>query len=487
MIKNLFFPDRIGNYFLFKKNFVGFHITKNTVYATCISAKGTTLTLTQSFCEPIESPEKVELSISKIIAKVKAYDSLITTIDSSLIMFKELTLPIIGEEKIAMVLGFELESYLPFPADQATIDFIVTKIDEKAKTSTVMVTAVQKKYVVDHIQLFSKINLHVNAVTVDLINIYGLYQKTKTTQSEGNIALIVLDDSKTHIAYLQNTHIRKIRTLDLSISDEQGFNKASFTINSFAQEEGPLKKIVLMGALPQGLLAKVKETFGVICEVFKVEKALQGGNITTSATQDVSQINILSLAAAYPSEIREDFNLEIQEASDTQKQQSYKQFITGAVLSLGILLSLSVHTFFQVRKLSVAADAAKEKLIKELKKNFTSLKGTSLREVVKNANKELQKEESIWFSFSSQTQHSFLKYMLEMSTKIDREVLGLNLKKMIINKNTITIDGNVRNFEAIEEFEKELKETKLFTEVPLLQQTSFSPLILPLANQGERS
>lgn len=488
MIKNLFFPDRIGSYFLFKKKFVGFHITPNTIYATCIVAKGNSLTLTKSFSQPIENSEKVELSIAKIMEKIKAYDSLITTIDSSLVMFKELSLPIIGEEKIAMVLGFELEPYLPFPANQAVVDFIITKVDKKTKTSTIMVTAIQKKYVTLHTQLFTKINATVDAVTVDLINIYGLYQKARLTKrEEGNVAILVADDTKTHIAYLKNTHIKKIRTLDLSLADEQGFNKTIFTLNSFVQEEGPLKKIVLMGILPQGLLTKVKEASDVSCETFKIEKALEGANITSSATQTPTTINLFSLAAAYPSEIRENFNLQVQETTTAHKQRFNKQFITGAVLSLGILISLSVHTFFQVRTLSVAAESAKEKLIKDLKKNFPSLKGTSLREVVKNANKELLKEETIWFSFSSQTQHSFLKYMLEMSTKIDREVLGLNLKKMVIKKNTITIDGNVRNFEAIEEFEKELKETKLFTEVPLLQQTSFNSLVLPLVNQGERS
>ncbi|NBP15134.1 hypothetical protein EBU95_12160 [bacterium] len=54
---------------------------------------------------------------------------------------------------------------------------------------------------------------------------------------------------------------------------------------------------------------------------------------------------------------------------------------------------------------------------------------------------------------------------------------------MLINKNTITLEGNVRSFEAVEQFEAQLKETKLFSNVPDLQKVEFS-VILPLDSQG---
>ena len=84
---------------------------------------------------------------------------------------------------------------------------------------------------------------------------------------------------------------------------------------------------------------------------------------------------------------------------------------------------------------------------------------------------EITKEEDIWFSFSSQTRHSFLTYLYDLSTMIDRDTLGLDLKKMTFNKNGITLDGSVRSFDAVEELIKQLKNTNLFTQVPNLQKT----------------
>lgn len=486
MIKNLFFPERIGSYFLFSKKIVGFHITENAVYATVVVANGNKRSIQSSYKEPIEKPEQIVDALSKIMGQIKKYSALVTTIDSSFIIFKELTLPIIGEEKIALVLNFELEPYLPFPIDQANIDFVITKENTTEKTTSILVTAIQKKYIADHVGLFSKANLSLDAISVDLINVFGLYKNIAPVNNKINVALIVLDDTKTHIAYIKNGALKKIRTLQKNLAaQEDGFTQAAFTLNSFIQEEGPVKKILLMGEVPHGLLEKAKNALGMPCEIFKLEASLAAAKIEMPPIYD--SLNLLSLAAAYPSEIAADFNLLMNESTTRYQERFNAQFITGAVLSLAIVASLSIHTFLQIQNLSSIAEKAKVRAIADLKKNFSGIKGKSLKEAVKTARKQIQKEEMIWFSFSSQTQHSFLRYLLDLSTKVDREVLGLELKKMVVNKGTITLDGKVRNFEAIDEFEKQLKETQLFSDVPLLQQFTFSPLVLPIAKKGDLS
>lgn len=483
MIKNLFFPEKIGSYFLFKKKIVGFHITKTALYATVITAKGSSITIDGTYKESLEKPEQIVNALSKIISQIKNYNALITTIDSSFIVFKELTLPIIGEEKIALVLNFELEPYLPFPINQANIDFVITKENKTEKTTSILVAAIQKKYIADHIGLFSKANLFLDAITVDLINVFGLYQKITPLDTQDNLALIVFDEARTHIAYIKNGTLKKIRTLHKNLAtQEDTLKEASFTLNSFIQEEGPIKKIHLMGDIPYDFLPKIKDAFVVPCEPFKLEAALTEAKITIPKTR--TPLNLLSLAAAYPSLLTDDFNLLRDESTPYYQERFNMQFITGTLLSIAIIASLSIHTFLQIKNLSSIAEKSKEKTIAELKKNFTEIKGTSLKEAIKNAKKQIQKEEAIWFSFSSQTQHSFLRYLLDLSVKVDREVLGLDLKKMVINKETITLDGKVRNFDAIDEFEKELRETQLFSDVPLLQQITFNPLVLPIAHQG---
>ena len=54
-----------------------------------------------------------------------------------------------------MVVNFEVEPLLPFATDDAVIDFIITKQNVAEKSSELLVTAVQKQYITQHLQLFA--------------------------------------------------------------------------------------------------------------------------------------------------------------------------------------------------------------------------------------------------------------------------------------------------------------------------------------------
>ena len=71
-----------------------------------------------------------------------------------------------------------------------------------------------------------------------------------------------------------------------------------------------------------------------------------------------------------------------------------------------------------------------------------------------------------------------------MQRSIDREGIGLQLKNLAITSNSITLDGSVRDFTALKALERELKKSGLFTNVPTLQNTSFSNLKLILKRQN---
>ena len=53
MIQNVFLPDRVGTYYLFRKKIVGIHITARTIYATILVAEGKSLTLTRTYVQEI--------------------------------------------------------------------------------------------------------------------------------------------------------------------------------------------------------------------------------------------------------------------------------------------------------------------------------------------------------------------------------------------------------------------------------------------------
>ena len=134
MIQNVFLPDRIGTYSLFRKKIVGIHITPQKIYATVLIAEGRSLTLTKTYLQEViqeknTQQEKTSEALAELMKKVGSYDSLISTLTSSYVTFKELRFPFITKEKIALALPYEIEPFLPFPLLDAFFDFSILKIN----------------------------------------------------------------------------------------------------------------------------------------------------------------------------------------------------------------------------------------------------------------------------------------------------------------------------------------------------------------------
>jgi Tfp pilus assembly protein PilN len=110
----------------------------------------------------------------------------------------------------------------------------------------------------------------------------------------------------------------------------------------------------------------------------------------------------------------------------------------------------------------------------------------NLPSAVETAQQKLTEEESVWEGLSGQLRPSFLKYLLELSTKLDRDSLGLELKKLTMNKKNITLNGQVhdKDYTALKNLVEVLKESKLFNLVSAPQATTFD-ITLTIKNENE--
>ncbi len=490
MIQNVFLPDRIGTYSLFRKKIVGIHITPQKIYATVLIAEGRSLTLTKTYLQEViqeknTQQEKTSEALAELMKKVGSYDSLISTLTSSYVTFKELRFPFITKEKIALALPYEIEPFLPFPLLDAFFDFSIVKINMEKNYSEVIVAAVQKKHLYDHLQLFSKAAIHHEIITVDMLNVYGLYEKIHHLYPmEENGIIAAWDDAMIHIAYLHEGVIKTVRSLIKDKDERKTWQSLFFTLQSFSQEYGTIKKVLFMQT-DLTTVSQAQEQLGIPCELFTLRKNLSALGITQKDTETTTEEpNLFSLAAAYPSSFTADFTLATEQQQSKQDSLLKQQIIACAGLTTILLCAMFIHTFLQVHKLSSAVNSTRESIVKELKKSFPSIKSGNLVQAMKTAKQAVSKEEEIWFSFSSQTRHSFLKYLYTLSTKIEPEILGLQLKKMIINKDTILLEGSIRNFDAATILEQELKDSHLFVHVPSLEKTDFS-VPLTLSKQGD--
>jgi len=224
MIKHVFLPDKIGTYFLFSKRIVGVDIGKTHINATKILVRGNTIVIEQSYEEKVEAGtpatyiKRATKALKSIFDRVGHYNEVHTALSSSLVIFKELKLPFINHDKISMVINFEVEPLLPFSINNAVVDFIITKKIPAEQASEILVAAVQKQYIAEHLAIFEAANIQPTVITVDMFALYGLFnQMPPYAKLENGVALLDLGIHATRIAFIHNKQLRFIRTLNKGI------------------------------------------------------------------------------------------------------------------------------------------------------------------------------------------------------------------------------------------------------------------------------
>lgn len=539
LIKNVLVPEKIGSYYLIPQRIVGFDINKTSIHVTQLLLHGKSISLEKFIDQPLELeatapyPERVTQTIKTILTKIDRYDAIRTSISSSMAIFKELTLPFVDPEKISMVLNYEIEPFLPFPITQTVVDFIITQTNLEQQNSVVLVAAVKKEYISEHLNYFEQAGVSPTAITVDLFDLYGLYKFIPSyAQQPGNNVLIDIGFNVTRIAYIIDGRLTLVRTLSkgmlqwaktaaqatntttnesleklirfgLDYNNDQAYNSAikesftsflheiRFTLDSFISQtktEQSINKIFLLG---QGAdVAQITSLFNkqiqIPCELFEVNELLKTKSVSLKNENRIPRSAILSLSTALITPTVEKFNLRRQEFTVEQTGLFYKQLITAGCMLLFIFGGLLFHNFWQVSILKKAAQSFENEIVTTLNKRGLS-QAKTMNEAMKKAEEKVSQEETIWFAFSSQTRFSFLKYLQELSSSIDKEATGLNLKKLIITEQeprTMVLEGEVEDFEALKIFEKELKKSNMFISIPSLQSPKFN-ISLQLKKNGD--
>ena len=532
MIQDIFLPERIGSYYIFRQRLLGLDITKTHVHGTLVIASGSNVTISKqesaSLSGDASHDEKVIAALPTILEKVGKVDHIVTAMPSSLVVFKELRLPFTTRDKIAMVIRFEVEPLLPFPPHEAVIDFIITKINTEDKSSQILVAAAQKKHVAEQLSLLEQAGCAPEKITVDMFALYGLYSEIPTYQNlNGLVVLIDLNVHTTSIVTVHEKQIRIIRTLPYGLSSvakdagtsadlkpqqvmdhllrfgsKQGgsdgneaiqkslstfFNKIQFALSSTVNQlqNGAIEKILLCGpgAEIKNIANFAQEHLGSPCELFDYAKLTENKKYRIAANVNLSQPVLLSTAIAIPTPAEEGFNLRTGDFALPRQTLLIKQLVTACVLTLILFGTMITHNIIQTRRLRSEIAASSMEAEGELKERFKDIPEDEdeLDEVLSTAKNELTKEEKTWRTFSSETRASFLEYLLELSTRINKEELGFIPEELTIVDSVpreIILKAKVRDYPELTKLEQVLKESKLFTYVESPSEPKFTMKII---------
>jgi Tfp pilus assembly PilM family ATPase len=520
MMKNIFIPESVGAYYLFKQRIVGFFIDDAIIYATLIVVHGRTRTVELSVQESLESNDSLSYrdrvinALKRLQTVLGHYDSAHVAISGSLAVFKELVFPFTSHRKIELVLPFEVEPLLPFPLADAVLDFIITAEDREK--STIMVAAFQKSVIEDHRNLFIAAGIVPRKIVVDIFQLYALYKNfVDHKQMSDAVLLLDIGESSMRLGLSVHGQLRSVRIIQRGISGVTNFlnahekdgidaaqkeikelvaaslSEVSFTVQAFLNRfeiRSETTRICIsgIGAEIKVIIDLITETLGISTEKLQIRDVKKDDiTLSVSGNQALAERFVISAAAALPLQDTILFNL-LPAGTDLDDERLItRQLLVAAVLLGAILGAFAVYSFFTIRALKKEARDREQETVTSLLRAFPGIRrasktGTrvSLATLNNEARREVTKEKAIWFALSSRNRSSLLTYLLELSTRIDRQGVGLVLEQLTIKGENLILKGTVGDFNALRLFEDDLRKSKLFRNVPKLEETKFNVTVM---------
>ena len=538
MIKNMFIPESINDYYIFPKRILSFDITRTHVHAVQVYLAGRSIRIEKFLEEKIESGQPTTLqdrtsqAIQNIAIHADPYHEVHTAINSSVVVFKELTLPFLEHDKIKMVLNYEVEPLLPFPVSQAVVDFIITKQNQQEKTSTVMVAAVLKEHLAQCVSMFAQAGVDPQVVTVDLFALYGLYKIVPEYMTETqDVALVDFGVHATRIAFITEGQLKFIRTLpkgllniakgigdELKIQPAEAmeqimrfglehqedssytmamtrvltsfWSEIDFTLRSFStqlQRESTAKLLLLgRGSEVKDICHFITTIANKPCALFSVVSLLQDSKITVATGNHIPRSHIICLSSVFPATVTSTFNFLAGDFSPSDKGLFNKQMTVACSLLGFIVVSLLFSTFWRLHSLKAELRSSNTEAVKALKDHFRDLRGSVLKSVVNDAKNELDNQERA-VAFMDPSKPSVLECLLELTNRIDKQETGIKLERIAIEGNKMYLSGKVSNYDPqLKVLEKNLRESKMFKFNPI-ETLEFNNVEVTLESPAEES
>lgn len=511
MIKNIFLPEKQGTYYLFGTSFVGVEITGSEVHAVQVKTKGTQRVIEKSVSVPFAVDQNVEWQVKATQALQNALtgfnlkDHVVTTVPSSQVVIKRMRVPFTDPEKIAQIIGFEVEPLLPFPLSEALVDCIITQTLDAEKSAELFIVAVQKERIEKIKSVFAAAQIPLTGISVDIISLYNLAYRATPAQSTATMVYATTGAQTTGLACLMGKQLSLIRSMPkgtLSIAKQMGITKniapeaaleelvrfglsslehqqekgniqaaldsylndIKFTCDSFATElNTKLEGFVVTGSVADipGFTEYASAKLGIPCTTFDISTITQDTSVQYAKGTTINPHQIIALGSALAIPQVSEFNLIKSIPTESAMPLFIKQLVVAATLLILLLGILGTHFYLQRRALTKAAQKYEQEAIAALIQQFPSIKGNRIERVLEDAQEAVNKEESTWFAFSSAARASYLKILLELKSKIDADALGFVIEKLSIQEGQLTIKAHVRDYNALKLLEKALRSSPL--------------------------
>jgi hypothetical protein len=505
MMREVFFPTTIRQSYLLPHTIAAFSMTATTVRAVLVRVRSTTYTV-EHYAEEVYAPNNHEALLDAIRAlqsKLHTWDTLCIAIPSNRIVYKTLALPFNDPVKVRLVLPFEMEPILPFPVAETAVDAVSGLCSTENGHCDILAAAIKQEMLASYVAPFIELGMQPHKVTIGALEVASCLQEVAAAKQE-QVIVLDTDEESLFISLVSSTGIKTPRVLAMPpellengiFSTEGAIEKLAikqcladirFTIGSFAQQAGigieQITRVYLTGILAEKTAAAAFLTthLRVACELAGIPALLRVEGQEHVDVHGMPERFSHALVTTLSRGSMVDFNIGRGYRFDYDVAQIKKTVLVAVTLASLLIVSILVYSTVTTSSLSSSVRSAQREAMDTLvtQCNLPMLKNKPLKnENLLYAENVIANEENLWSKLSTSRRYAFLWYLQELSSRVDREKLGLVLKRMIIKTDEkgddiISMEGSVQDYDQVRNFEAALRDSKLFVTVPRLQETKF--------------
>jgi type IV pilus assembly protein PilM len=140
----------------------------------------------------------------------KKANYIITAVPSNELLIRNIEMPKLEEKEVKESLKWEADEQLPYPVENAAIDYL--KIGEDEEAVEYLISAVKKNIIDNYLAPFERNNLKVDVVNVQPMALVSILEYQE--EIEGNVAIIDIGTTASQVTIANKNNIILSRTID---------------------------------------------------------------------------------------------------------------------------------------------------------------------------------------------------------------------------------------------------------------------------------
>jgi hypothetical protein len=291
-----------------------------------------------------------------------APDTVFAAVDGMRGSLRIVSIPVAARKRAAEVLPFELEPLLPFPLDEAVLDF--QELGEQDGELKLLAAAVPEAAVGETLEQLSEGGISPRELTLGGLSLEGLLHFLVLPQDEAFL-LVHIDSDQSDLCIVRNGRVELCRTFDegntsITAGARAVHSALHQSVMKYRAEGGPLvQKLIVMGeaALDATVVRGLGEALNVSAEPLSLPPSKNGSGAVSPAFGKALALAVRSLRRGRRIDLRKG------KFAPTRGAQQLRAYaLLAAASSLALVASYTFSIWAEYRVLAAERNALSEQL-----------------------------------------------------------------------------------------------------------------------------